>query len=307
MIAWLLTQQIAVLFLMIVCGFLLVKLRIIKPSEGKTISAVVIYLILPCTLFNAFQIDYTPEIKDGFLLALLAAVAVHIILFLLCWLFDKAFKLTPVEKTSLIYSNAGNLIIPLVMAVLGPKWVMYASAFLCVQMLFLWSHGQSILQGEVKFNFKKIFGNVNIIACALGVVFFFTGLRLPKIFASALNSISLCVGPMSMLTIGILLADVDWKNVLSGKRIYVITLLKMLVFPGFLLLFLKYSGISALSANGHSVLLVSMLATITPSATTVAQMAQVYGCDAAYAGAINVMSTIVSIITMPFMIFIYML
>lgn len=307
MVAWLLTQHIVVLFLIIACGFLLVKLGILKSSEGKTISAVVIYLIMPCSRFSAFQIDYTPEIKDGFLLALLAAIALYLLVFLMCWLFNKAFKLTPVEKVSLIYSNSGNLVIPLVMAVLGPKWVIYTTAFSCVENMLLWSHGQAILQGELKFNFKKIFGNVNIIACALGIVFFFTGLKLPRVCVSALNSIALCIGPMSMLTIGMLLADVDLKNVLSGKRLYLITLLKMLVLPGVLLLFLKYSGISALNANGHLILLVSLLAIITPSATTLVQMAQVYGCDAKYAGAINVLTTIVSIITMPLMIFLYML
>ena len=99
--------------------------------------------ISACVIINAFQIDYSREIRDGFLLALLAAVLIHVILFLLCRILGKFLKFSSVEKASLIYSNAGNLIIPLVTAVLGEEWVIYASAFLCVQTIDSLDPGQS--------------------------------------------------------------------------------------------------------------------------------------------------------------------
>ena len=40
--------------------------------------------------------------------------------------------LSGIEKASLIYSNAGNLILPLVPAILGEEWLIYASAFILV-------------------------------------------------------------------------------------------------------------------------------------------------------------------------------
>ena len=49
-------------------------------------------------------------------------------------------------------------------------------------------------------------------------------------------------------------------------------------------------------------LLVSLLATCTPSASTITQMAQIYGKDADYASAINVVTTLLCIFTMPLMI-----
>lgn len=50
---------------------------------------------------------------------------------------SKVLKLDGVEETSLIYSNAGNLIIPIVTAILGKEWVIYTSAFLSVQLFLL--------------------------------------------------------------------------------------------------------------------------------------------------------------------------
>lgn len=53
------------------------------------------------------------------------------------------------------------------------------------------------------------------------------------------------------------------------------------------------------------ILLISLLATITPSASAITQMAQIYGKNGEYASAINVVTTIVCIITMPIMVWLY--
>ena len=53
-------------------------------------------------------------------------------------------------------------------------------------------------------------------------------------------------------------------------------------------------------------LLISLMAVITPSATTVVQLAQLYDEEPVYASTINVMTTIVSIITMPLMVMFYL-
>ena len=52
-------------------------------------------------------------------------------------------------------------------------------------------------------------------------------------------------------------------------------------------------------------LLIVFLAVITPSASTITQMCQVYGNDSQYASAINVMTTLFSIVTMPLMVLLF--
>lgn len=65
-----------------------------------------------------------------------------------CGILRKLLKMDEVETASLIYSNAGNLILPLVTSILGEEWVIYASGFLCVQTIIVWTHGQSLMQGQ---------------------------------------------------------------------------------------------------------------------------------------------------------------
>lgn len=212
MISILLARQLAVLFLIMGCGFLLVKLHLVRSEESRTLSVITLYLIMPCVIINAFQIDYSREIRDGFLLALLAAVLIHVILFLLCRILGKFLKFSSVEKASLIYSNAGNLIIPLVTAVLGEEWVIYASAFLCVQTIVLWTHGQSLMKESRGINWKKILSNINLIAIAVGILLFFTQLPLPSVLTDTIDTLSSTIGPVSMLVLGMLLAEVHWKR-----------------------------------------------------------------------------------------------
>ena len=306
MIVRLLTQQIIVLFLMMGLGFLLVKLKLADAADSKLLSVITVYLVVPCVIINAFQIDYSDEIRSGFMLSLGAAAAIHLLLFMLCWLFGKVLKLSIVERASLIYSNAGNLIIPLVTSVLGPEWVIYASGFICVQLIMLWTHGQSLLEGRPGVNWRKILGNTNLISVIVGIALFVAKVKLPVVVSGMLASMSAIIGPISMIMLGMLMAAVDWNEVFLSWRIYLIAFLKMILFPLLVLLMLKFSWLHELAPNGETILLISLLAVITPSATMVVQLAQIFDQDAKYASSINVLTTVICIITMPVMVMIYL-
>lgn len=291
---------------MIGLGMLLVLFGLVKSEDSRVLSLITIYLITPCVILKAFQIDYTPKVRDGFLLAIIAAVAIHIILFIAVWLLSFIFHFDAVEKASIIYSNSGNLIIPLVVSVLGNEWVIYASAFLCVQLFFIFTHCQSMMKGQTMLNFKRLLTNINLIAIIIGLGLFIGRVRIPKIPYDTISNIAACIGPVSMIMLGMVIASVTWKQVMIYKRLYMVTLMKMVVIPLIVLEFLKYSSMSAMVKEGRMILLISLLAVITPSATMVTQFAQIYQRDEKYAGSISAVTTIVCIITMPLMIWLYM-
>lgn len=304
-ISLLLIKQIAQLFLIMIMGFALVKTQLMKVEESKSLSMIVIYLIMPCVIINAFQVEYTESIRNGLILAFMAAVLIHIMLLILIKVLEKIFHLDAVEKTSIIYSNSGNLIIPIVTSVLGKEWVIYSSAFLSVQIILLWTHGRMVLCEERKIDFKKILLNINMITIFLGILLFVTRIQLPNIIKGTMESISVMIGPISMIVTGMLIGNMKFKQIFAFKRIYIVTFLKMIVCPVMILLLLKYGGMVNLLSNGKMILLISLLATITPSASTITQMAQIYGKNAEYASAINVVTTIICIVTMPIMVLLY--
>ena len=196
--------------------------------------------------------------------------------------------------------------IKLVNVVLGEEWVIYASAFLSVQMILMWTHGQSLMEAKAGINWKKIICNINLIAIILGIVLFFTQIRLPVIFGNTMSQISATLGPVCMIMLGMTMTEVKWKDIFSHSRIYLITILKMVVTPLIVLLLLKYLPLASLVKDGKTILLISLMAVITPSATTIVQLAQLYDREPVYASTINVMTTLVSIVTMPLMVMFYL-
>ncbi|MBQ9612579.1 MAG: AEC family transporter, partial [Lachnospiraceae bacterium] len=219
----------------------------------------------------------------------------------------KPFHFTNIEKASLIYSNAGNLIIPLVTAILGSEWLIYSSAFLVVQLFILWTHGKSLVEGKKGLDLKKIFTSINLIACFAGLLMLLLNIKLPALIQGTVNSIAGTIGPVCMLMLGMILAGLDLKSMLTRKRTWVIALLKMLVLPFMVVMIMKLSGIASLSPDGITVLYIGLMATMTPSATTITQMAQLYGQDADYATSINTITTLICIVTMPLMTMLYYL
>ena len=305
--ALILMEQIIVLFLMMGCGLAVVKLGMLKVEDSKALSVITLYLLLPSVVIHSFDIEYTPEVMSGFLLALAAALAFHGILFVICTVLSSIFHLGAVEKCSLIYNNSGNIIIPLVAALLGEEWQIYATAFLAVQMTILFSHGQSVMEGKPGINWKKIVTNPNMIAVVAGLVLFLTPLQLPDVMADTVTSMARAVGPVSMIMLGMTLADIEWKKLFTGKRVYGIVLARMALLPLVAVFFLRIWGTLSSVPDSRSILLVTLLAAITPTAATITQMAQLYDQDAAYASAINVMTTVVCVVTMPLMVMLYMM
>lgn len=138
-ISMLLMEQIAELFIMIFMGFAIVKAGIVKDEESKVLSKIVLYLVIPCVIVNAFQVDYTAQTVKGLMIAFVASVILQIILLIIVAVMGKVLSLNEVEVASVYYSNSGNLIVPIVTFILGKEWVLYGCVFMSVQLVFLWT------------------------------------------------------------------------------------------------------------------------------------------------------------------------
>lgn len=304
-ISIILMQQIVQLFLMIFMGYLIVKTGLVRDDDSKVLSKIILYLIVPCVIINAFQVDYTTDTVKGLLIAFAASVMTQVVLLIVISAAGKLLHLNEVEIASVYYSNSGNLIVPIVTFILGQEWVLYGCVFMSVQLVFLWTHCKKIISREASYDLKKIILNINMISIFIGVILFFTGIRLPEIIRNTLASVGTMIGPASMIVTGMLFAGMNLKQIFANKRVYFITFLRLIAVPLIALVLIKLSNLASFSADGNKIMLIVFLAIITPSASTVTQMCQVYGNDSKYASAINVMTTLLSIITMPVMVMLF--
>ena len=286
-------------------GYAVVKAGLMKSSESKSVSVILVYLVIPCVIIKAFQVDYTPDVQKGLFLAIAAAVAVHILFLLITIPLKKIFQMDVIEQATSIYSNAGILVIPLVQELLGQDYVIYSSAYIAVQLILLWTQGKNMLCEEEKLEWKKIFLNVNIISIIAGIVLFLFRIKLPAGVQDVLGMMNNMIGPLGMLLAGMAIAEVPLKSIFTKKRNYLSVALRLLLYPVLGLFLMKVIQIVVNLENSSQILLTVYLACVTPACASVTSMAQLYDKDAAYASSLYVLTTLLSIVTMPVMVYLY--
>ena len=306
-ISLLLMQEIVKLFVIMLMGYAVVKTGLMKASDSRSISVVLVYLVIPCVIIHAFQVDCTPDVQRGLILAAIAAAAIHILFLAITVPLKKLFQLDVIEQATCIYSNAGILVIPLVQALLGEEYVIYSSAFIAVQLILLWTHGKNLLCGGSHLEWKRVLLNVNILSILAGICLFLLQIRLPAGVQDVLGMMNNMIGPLGMLLAGMAIAETSLKSVFLRKRSYLTVVLRLIVYPLLALLLIKgiFLASNAGVSDADSILLTVYLAAITPACATITSMAQLYECDAAYSSSLYVLTTILSIVTMPLMVFLY--
>lgn len=304
-ISLLLMEEIAKLFAIMLMGYAVVKAGLMKSSESKSISVVMVYLVIPCVIIDAFQVDYTPDVKKRLLLACAAAVLVHVLFLILTTILKQVLRLDTIERATVIYSNAGILVIPLVQDLLGQEYVIYSSAYIAVQLILIWTHCKNMLCEEDRLEWKKVFLNVNIISIIVGVILFVCRIQMPSGVQDVMDMMNNMIGPIGMLLAGMVIADVPLKIVFTKKRNYLSTVLRLIVYPIFVLILMKLIHTFAGINDSKQILLTVYIASITPACATVTSMAQLYDKDAAYASSLYVLTTLLSIVTMPVMVGMY--
>lgn len=297
-------KKIFQLFLIMFMGILAVKVKILKTDDVSIISKIVLYIFGPCAIINCFQTEYTPELGRGLLLSLAAGLLFQIIIISVCTGAKKIFRLSKVEYASSIYSNSVNLLFPIVTSILGPEWLIYTAGYFTIQTFLFWSHLINTFSGE-GFQIKKVLTNVNVIAVFAGLAMMFAGIRLPDLVGAPVAEVGGMIGPLSMFSIGMLMAKISLRQLLCSPKIYLVMAIRMLVCPAIILIVIKATGMTGLVENGKQILLISLLAAGAPTANMVAQFASLYDDEASYASAIGSLTLLSCIITMPLLVFLY--
>ena len=171
-----------------------------------------------------------------------------------------------------------------------------------MQTVLIWTHANALLQGGFSFEWKKLLENVNILAILAGMLLYFLHLTLPDMLQNTVNSMGSMIGPIGMLLAGMAIAESPLRKVFCTKRNYLVAVLRLLVCPLVILLLLWVFRAQTFVADGKNILMTVYLAAITPACSTTTSMAQLYDRDAAHSSALYVLTTLLSIVTMPVMI-----
>ena len=293
-----LVKQILQMFLLAGIGFLLFKGGKITLEGSKTLGNILIFGSLPAVIINGFRIERTAEHVSGLLWAALAALIVVMLSILISHF---VFRKDGVAAFATSFANPGFFGIPLIVASLGQGAVFYAAPFIAFLNIGQWTYGVSRLNGQPVlqgFQPKKLIKAPFVIAILVGIFLFVTQIKLPEILSSCLSSVAALNTPLAMFTVGVYLAQTDLKKMLSRRSLYLISALRLLVIPGLSLLLLMLFPVSM-----EQMRTVLLIVAACPVGSNVAVYAQLHNKDYPYAVETVVISTLLSIVTIPFILY----
>lgn len=288
--------QVIIMLIMIVLGFILTKTKLINEQGKAQFSEVLLTIVTPCVIINAFQTDFQTDMAKGLLLAFMSSMIIHAFAIVLGKII---YKNAIINNFATIYSNCGFMAIPLLQAVLGSKGVFYGASYLAVFNALVWTHGVYLYtKGKEKFSAKKLLLNPGIISVVLGIGLFFLRIRLPYILLEPIRYMAGLNTPVAMLLLGAFLANVNFKTVFKNPNLYIVSFLRLLVIPIIACFILKLFHLS------ETVYMAVIIPAACPIATIVAMFAQRYNEDRGYASQLVAINTVLSIVTIPLVVYI---
>ena len=295
-IAQIVIRQTLVMFLYMLAGFVLFKIKKMTVQGSRDIASTLVYLIIPAVLVNSFCVEFSAEKLKAFLLsALLGAISIFLAIVISRLLFPKA----PIDNFASAFSNAGFIGIPLVQAALGPTAVFYLVGIIAMLNVGQWTYGVGLLTGKKSAtSLKSILLNPIMIGALIGLVLFLTGLgsRVPEIIRITLQGISSLNGPLAMLVLGCYLAQTEPKKLVTTPRLYWMSAVRLLLIP--LATLLVFWPLPIASEIKYAV----FIAASAPVGANVAVYAQLHGKDYPYACQTVALTTLLSIVTLPLMV-----
>ncbi|MBQ7266726.1 MAG: AEC family transporter [Firmicutes bacterium] len=295
-------KQVAVLFVLIFSGFICVKANILKTEAKKHFSDLLIYLIIPAMIINSYLTEFKPEILSNLLQAFVLGtvlVLLGLIVTLICSLKIKD-KNAPIIKFTCTFSNAAYMGFPLIEALFGSEGLIYASAFVTVYNILLWTIGIAILtkKTDIKEVAKSILSTPVLFAVLIGLALFLLRVKVPEIIQKPINNIGSMNTALSMIITGILIASAKFKDIVANKLLLFVIGVRIFLIPLTCLALFK-----ALSLSGTVPAIVLMLESC-PCASITSVFAVKYGYSENLAAGCVIVTTFLSMLTLPLMAYI---
>ena len=284
-----------VLFIYMAVGFGCRKAGIFNDVARDKLTDFVVFVTLPCMIFESFNMAFSLEsLKQG-ALALLIAVGMSCVSLLLGKVLYNRF---PYEEKSILQygtlvSNSGFAGLPVVSGAYGDEGLFLGSLFIIPTRILMWSAGISLFtRADAKQAVKKVLLNPGIIAVEVGLVRMLFQIPLPHFVDTAVDNLGGCTSPMAMALVGAILVDVPLKTVFDLKSFYLVAVRQFLL-PGICLAALRLLHVDPLTIG------VSVVITGMPIGSTTAILAQKYVADAKFASKCVFISTLTSLVTVP--------
>ncbi len=301
-----LANQVFIMFLIMTIGFLLYRFKVVVERTADDMTTVLLYIVTPALILKTYQQDYSADDAKKLLVALgisASAMALGIAVSFLSRIGSKKEN-GDVEQFASCFPNNGFMGIPLVVSVAGTVGVFYSNTYLMMFQLAVWTFGVALMQkaNGLKYSAReilKMFANPTVISVFVGLGCYFLKIYFPSPITKTCTYLADMNTPLAMLVAGMLIAKVDILHSFVRLRNYYIVFLRLILFPCILI------GLFKLVSAPQDIKEYILIVTSCPTATNTILFARKYKRDIESASQIFALCTLCSILTIPFLIWLF--
>lgn len=308
--AGIIARQMLVLFLMMLAGYIAYKAHFVSETGSRSLSSIIINIFNPCLIISGVlnkEITYSTRMVAE---NLVLVAVFFILLIILSKIFTKFMKLRPEEVNSyrlmMIFPNLGFMGIPLVRSLYGEEAVIFVAFYIVGYNLLVYSYGILLAMGtgsqsrggtpgtgKSTLPWKKVL-NIGMGACVLAILIFAFHIQVPEAAATFVDSMGNAAVPLSMMTVGIMVAQSDLKSLVTDRKQLLFSLISLLIIPALCIPFLRLLPINQIS-YGIFILLIAM-----PVGSVVMLVEKEYGSTDGRISAKSIaLTSVLSVVTIP--------
>lgn len=303
-------EQVLILLVFCAVGFALAKAKITDPSHTKILSALEIYVFIPCLTFNNFAKNFTVEYLSDRYVLLIVSVILLVLSYPLAMLLTRFFAKKPYERSLyhyiLMIPNYGYIGYALCQGVYGDMGLLDMMIFVLLMGVYTNSIAYSTLTGgDGKISIKRIFSPA-VYATILGCIVGISGLTLPAVLTDITTKAGACMAPVSMLLTGIVISEYKLKELFLRKKSYAVAALRLVGIPVLIYGVLKLAcygftllGLPGVSAAVATVIPYAVITYCMPCGMNTIVFPKMVGEDCKIGASTVLISTLAALITIP--------
>jgi hypothetical protein len=280
------------MFVLMMVGLLLYKLKLVNDEGSRQLSNIVLYVANPACILESFCIPFDPQrLVSAGILAVFAFAAFWLNA-VVCHFF---FKNDGIAQFAGIFSNMGFLGIPLVSATLGSDAVFYLSIIMAVNIVAQWTWGVWLISGDkAQVSVKRSLTNPAILSVPVGLLLFCCSVTLPEIPDQVVTLLGNLNTGLAMIVVGTYLATTDIVAAVKSKKTWLVLFVRLVLLPVVTAVFVAF-----VPGIGDVEKMTVVITLSAPVGAVCAMFSQMFGKDPTEATGYVALSTLVSLVTMP--------
>ncbi len=284
------------LFTIMILGYIFRKAGMISDEGKSLLTDLVLYVTLPASIIKSFQIEFNHQILVSCIVVIVVAAGIQVGAWLLGMILYQGFpdERKKVLQYATICSNAGILGNPIAEGIFGSMGLLYASIYTIPQRTFMWSIGLTYFTQapDMKTLIKKVSTHPCIVSVVIGMLIMVFQIPVQGFLSLTIKNIAGGNTFLAMSLVGTILAEVPFRSLPEKDTVYY-SFIRLFFIPFLVYLACHFAQVDSL-VTGVSVVLSGM-----PSASVTAVLAAKYGKDEVFATKCVVLSTLLSMVTVP--------